>query len=261
MFKLPENTSSFTAETFAIYRALNFAQNIEFTNIAIITDSLSILQKLLHPSWSPKTNYLLLKILEEYHKLASRNKKVTFIWVKAHESNVGNNTADLLAKRATTEGEPVNLLLSPYDAFALFKATIIAEWQKLWNESSTSRGHSYSLKQPTVNKKPWFYKSNLKKKVVSTVCRLRFNHGSFPSHLHKIRIVDNPECDCDNVSVGDVNHFIFSCSKYEQSRREFFEQLADNGVTFPVSEHEILSLTKKFYDPVIGFIINTNANF
>lgn len=89
MFKLPHETSIFSAESLGIQNAISHAMTLVPEEILIISDSLSALLALKNPY--PK-NEIILYIQE---KLSNSRKKIEFLWVPSHTGISGNELAEL----------------------------------------------------------------------------------------------------------------------------------------------------------------------
>ncbi len=77
-------------------------------------------------------------------------------------------------------------------------------WEKLWKEYTCSTNNAFALIHPSLNGTNKFITSyNFDKKSSSTLLRIKSNHGRFPAHLAKLKIIDNDECSC---GLGDINH-------------------------------------------------------
>ncbi|GBM17613.1 hypothetical protein AVEN_80905-1 [Araneus ventricosus] len=89
----PEN-SVFQAEPLAIHEAIIWA----------------IEQNVVCKIWSNSMSSLLaIKSLKTVQALLSQYPNITIYWIKAHNGHLGNEKADLLAKRATIKGTAFNL--------------------------------------------------------------------------------------------------------------------------------------------------------
>ena len=91
---LPDEAKIFTAEAKAIELAFEYIRISKNTHFTIFSDSLSCLHNMNidHP--------FLLSILNNYHQVVQKGKKVKFCWVPSHIGIHGNNKADMAAKSA-----------------------------------------------------------------------------------------------------------------------------------------------------------------
>ena len=93
--KLPEITSIFFAENYAIYEGIKLENTLEPNDILIISDSLSTLLSL--KKLCPKN-----EITSNIQAcLIQTSKNIEFIWVPSYIGIVGNEKADKCAYQAT----------------------------------------------------------------------------------------------------------------------------------------------------------------
>jgi len=139
-YKLAEQCSNNQAEQFAIVKALENLQNYghlrEGQRSAVIhTDSKITLDATANPR-----NHLNLveQIREGVRRLEKDNWTIHFTWVKAHNSNVGNELADQLAKIAanSVEGETAYSKIPKSAVIKRIQEVGELEWQKEWNAST-----------------------------------------------------------------------------------------------------------------------------
>ncbi|KAG8171628.1 hypothetical protein JTE90_013061 [Oedothorax gibbosus] len=97
------------------------------------------------------------------------NKNIYIYWIKAHIGLFGNEVADALAGAAVERGTDCQVKLPPSFVKKCLKEEADKEWQREWDSSDKG-------------------------------------HGSFPSFLHKIGKVDNPNCVCG--MLGSPEHYL-----------------------------------------------------
>ena len=95
MSRLPNNTSIFSCELYAIYIAIS-AISLVPGQYLILTDSLSSIQALQKPYTSK--NHLVLKIASLISNL--KNFTIYIQWIPSHMGIHGNESADLVAKQS-----------------------------------------------------------------------------------------------------------------------------------------------------------------
>ena len=89
--RIPSTCSVFTAELYAIYRAIKYISNSNWNNAVIFSDSLSALQAI--QSFKLKSHYMMkLQIL-----IANCDKNIVLEWVPAHVGIHGNTLVDARA--------------------------------------------------------------------------------------------------------------------------------------------------------------------
>lgn len=212
VFKLPPETSIYSAECFAVLKALHYIKNIpEFTKVLICTDSLSILKAINGFPINKNPSYLILEIIDEINKLRTQSRNIAMLWIPSHSGIIGNEKVDRLAASSVTERTQYSLELSPGEVRSLLKKIIYKEWQNIWSTSSAEKGRHFFGICPKIPVQPWFEKSKLCRKVIVHIIRLRIGHATTPAYLHRIGRRDNPYCLCDNVSYGDISHALLGC--------------------------------------------------
>jgi ribonuclease HI len=209
-FKLNAMSSVFTAELFALSKALEHIGHRPEKSFVICSDSLSSLQAI-NTLFSP------LPLVQAIHSLltslASQDVRVVFCWVPGHVGIQGNELADKAA-RAATENDSVDFDRAMHtDLKAHFKCHFKKKFQELWDAELNNK-----LKEikPTIENWDSSIRSTRREEVVLT--RLRIGHTLF-SHaflfsLDKIP----PRCHTCNEALT-VKHVLLECSKYRGVRR------------------------------------------
>lgn len=88
-------------------------------NFVIISNALSLLQRLATPQINIRINKFILEIRKKYfdHSRVSPANSTQFIWVSSHVGVGGNEEADRLAKSATREIGMVDGMNVPFTDF------------------------------------------------------------------------------------------------------------------------------------------------
>lgn len=228
--RLNDECSIFTAEAFAIYAALWWAMDNATRDICIWSDSRSVLSAL---AGNDPKNRLLWDIKEQTRILRNRDIKVSFVWVKAHCGIPNNETVDQLARQAYSSPNKFRLFL-PNDCLNIFRKRAALKWESEYIQYASTSSNHYFLIHPRPPKRVSYMHSDyISRKFTSTIVRLKTNHGCFPSHLYKIKLENTSFCSCDDASVGDLNHIIFSCPLHQQPRKKLVAFLLATGCPFP----------------------------
>lgn len=242
-FKLLQQFSIYSAELVAILEAIKYVINLNLNNVVIVTDSKSSVDKLSNININSKINYLIRDIIKELQVACNNNCKITIIWIKAHCGIIGNETVDNLAKSANNLASISNYKYISTDIAKYYKNKTLNLWQEEYK--NTQKGLYYKNFKKNPNGKSWFSKITYTgKNFIKTLCRMRFNHGYFPYHMHKINLTENPNCICGEP--GSLEHIILDCNVNQQYKILLLNKLGSlnniekpfNLVTLLISENE-----------------------
>nr|CAH7712631.1 unnamed protein product [Callosobruchus chinensis] len=158
-YKLPEIYSTFSAEAFAISKALDTVC-ADTSKICILTDSLSVL-KLLESNLTPfaKINPIVRQIKTKLQIEKSRGSRIVFIWTKAHSGITHNEVVDNLAKAAVNNIDLSTQSLCISDCINLVKKNTRNEWATIYHQYCTNTLTQYARIQEDLPKQPWFMTS------------------------------------------------------------------------------------------------------
>lgn len=262
-FKLNPLSSIFTAEAFAIYQALLYFQETPETQLLLISDSKSVLTSIENISISYKTNYVIHLIKDELIVLNSMNKMVEFLWVPSHSGISGNEIVDRAAN-LEADVDLSSVFKVPFsDYFVIIKKHLKDLWQEYFDIKSIEKGKWYYEIQKNIPTNPWFKKEKPNcRKYFSYISRLRFNHGQFPAHLHKIRLSTSDRCIyCSNNVIGDLDHIFMSCPAFNLQRLVMVDGLLEiynnNKDSVPNQLCPSILSNSKCYGVLYNFLINS----
>lgn len=260
-FKLDNTYSIFTSEAYAIQEALNFIlKEGQNGNYVILSDSMAVLRSLdtVKP-WSYKINPILWSIRKNYRRARLKNKRITFLWVKAHTGLEGNEYVDKLAKDSVIDGTLTenNLVLS--DANNNFKSIIKDKWRQRWQSYCRNSPTKYSLFVPSIPLNHWHQNYNVSRRYIVTLIRLKFGHACYPAHLNKIRILHSDQCTVCQVR-GDLDHVFFECIKYQDQIQKLHDALINKVQVFaPYNLNNLIALDNPaIYNELMLFLRETN---
>ena len=139
-FRLPNNSSIFSAELKAIDLALNHIAQDAYWRYIIYTDSLSVMQAL---EREKTDNPLVVTLLEKLSKLCGRADIVN-CWLRSHIGISGNEEADKAAKDA------LSLEILPYkvpfnDFKPIIKKFIQNVCQQSWNDPANRNNKLFAI--------------------------------------------------------------------------------------------------------------------
>uniref|UniRef100_A0A2H1VIH2 SFRICE_021449 n=1 Tax=Spodoptera frugiperda TaxID=7108 RepID=A0A2H1VIH2_SPOFR len=172
--------------------------------------------------------------------------------------HLSSRPSSTLAKfAATNDVERHNYVVYGYDIRADTKHKLFKSWSAVWAGSSKQKGVYYATIQPDIRRKPWFAKfSRLSRHTVSSFCRIRLGHCSSPVFLRKIRVRDNPLCEC-GFGEGTLDHIFFSCQLNSQSF-DLYNSLSKIQIPLPINFHSLLTYFSPKLIKIISKFINEN---
>lgn len=194
LYKLPDFSSVFTAEFFAILHSIRLifdgAVGNESSSYRIFTDSQSIVKSLGYVRGLDCKSPLIIGMRSDLHKFFLMGVDIRIFWIPSHVGITGNEKADDVAKKV-----------------------VISIYYKISNEhndrdlknSSIDTGKFYFLYFYKAAGKPWFHKYNLPREVISFVDRSRSGYTNLNSFLFWYKITDTSECKYGN-EVDCIDH-------------------------------------------------------
>ena len=275
-YKLQKICTIFTAEAFAISRALSHIGNSDVNSYAVLTDSKSVVQALQGDLLNANTNFLLHEIKIKHMHLKNRGFKITIIWIPSHCSIAGNDRADELAKDAIITGTTTDFKPPYSDYLSLANLHLKSSWRENWQLSWEAITHRrkpefanqpswYQQVQPSLPDnplEPWFKNINRTREFYSTITRLRIGHCCAPSHIKRIDIDPEASCEC-GLLAATLQHMVFECNIALAQRAELIQALERLTTAPPPGEHwSLINLLKKnnpnILDSLFRFIKSTN---
>jgi len=210
MHRLPMETSIFSAEAWAILTAINAIFDLRCDKAVIFTDSKSVLDALASPL-SHNKNYLIHYIRNSWLRCIHNGTELYLFWIPSHKGIRGNEIADFLAKKATTQGYKPDFKIPYSDLHAEIKESLDKSFSAYLSDAARTKGtlHS-SLYQSLISKHPWYYGRPLNRKEIVLVNRIRSNHYNLNYSLHRKNMTTSAACPCGD-SRQDINHIIFYC--------------------------------------------------
>lgn len=208
-WSLPPSTSIYTAELFAINRALELilASPTNSSTALICSDSLSAICKI---SRKISNDPLIQLIMDNLWTLNEKNKQVVFVWTPGHTGIKGNNEADKAAKEAAVAKNVTLESVRPADLILEIKNMTREKWQSDWNNKETK------LKQikPLVGK--WPMPPSIARREMVALARLRIGHTRL-THSYLFESQEPPICQMCNVQLT-VRHVLETCLRYKRER-------------------------------------------
>ena len=203
--RLPNESSVYTAELYAILRALVYIESHTPGNFLICSDSLSAIQSI---DSFVTTDPLITNIQALLSSLITREYHLGFAWIPGHAGLLGNEIAD----RAAELPDIQDLKLSRADAQRFLRSALLSTWKQSWERTTSNK-----LRLIKDSIAPW--KSSLRtcrrEEVILT--RLRIGHTR-TTHGYLLRGDPPPLCPSCGITLT-VFHFLLECPLYNDERR------------------------------------------
>lgn len=167
-------------------------------------------------------HYTIYCIKEQLIELESLGYNIQFIWIPGHVGVLGNDVADYLAKIVSGINENNSDSVKELDKFYahnLFPGIRNGHDTQMFNalnERSTASISCYRYFNRVREKygKPWFNRyTNLTRKFIVLINRLRSDHTRLNNHLFRKNIINDPNCPC-GTNIQTTDHVFFECSLY-----------------------------------------------
>jgi len=209
--RLPDSASVFTAEVWAIIKALDELKDSSASKFIIYTDSLSCLQALQHMKLE---HPLIGMVIRKCVFLSIAKKDVVFCCVPSHVGIKGNEKADSAAKSALNL--PHAKVGIPYSDFKYcIGQYIFSTWQDDWNGAVANKLHSV---KPVLGDWQSSYRQCRKDEVV--LCRARIGH-TYLTHSFILKKDPPPQCEHCQCTLT-VRHILVECGHLKSMRKDIF---------------------------------------
>ena len=208
-YKLPEYSSVFTAELYAIYIAIELTIQNNIENAIIVTDSLSSLQAI----ENYQSHFLIMRINE---KLQHHKGNIIFLWVPSHMGIEDNEKADRAAGEAITSGVRIELGMTAQEACNVAANQISLRAKAMWQTQPF-----FTVKVNPEFKPDSVYKLLSRREQV-ILSRLRLNNCRF-QNLHFFQ----PNTQIRKCKCGKVLNMlhIINCEVYKDEWKRVFKSL------------------------------------
>ena len=213
--KLKNETSIMTAELTAIKTALDYINVNEIADAVIFTDSKTSCMYLKRNTESKEK----CKLASEIIQIAHKNNTI-IQWIPSHVNIEGNEIADEMAKSGLTSDYIISNKILAIDAIKIFQTEKNKKFNEWYKEMGHSKGKYYMQIQPQITEYPWFKNTNLNNVEIRLLNRLKSGHNYSKSHLNRIGIENNPNCEQCNIKE-DAEHLIMKCPKFETTRNHY----------------------------------------
>ncbi|XP_067130869.1 uncharacterized protein [Centruroides vittatus] len=240
-YKLQNHCTANQAESYAIYRALNWInenrQHHKFNRITIYSDSRVALHQI------KNMNIKLIAVRENINILKHLRSKIriNLNWIKGHAGTQGNERADLLARSAPNWTNDYNYSYTPITWLKKnIKEFIWQRWQKRWDEGTTGRiTHEYI---PDVKQRNKF------EHLIPNfnITQLLTGHGNFRNYLRRFIKKTDGMCQCPLQEADTPQHIIYLCPNFTNQRKILRKKVNDENELWPCELKKFIN-NKKIY--------------
>ena len=253
--KLHPQTSSFSAECYAIISALQFTFSLEYSSFLILSDSQSCLLAISSDSFLSSLSPLVLIIKSLVYHLSLADKTVKFFWIPSHVGIVGNERADHLAfsTKYLTNLSPFKTPAS--DFLPVHRKLLSNAWQTKWDSLPPNYATWHRHIVSSIPKHPWFKDLEISRHLIVCFTRLRIGHSLLPYHSFKLNLNSSPLCTRHHEeSICDFDHILFNCPSLFYSRQLLFSFISSFGYISPDSNLLLNSRSTPIIHSLIQFI-------
>ena len=201
--KLPWTASIFTAEAIAIKTAIEIIIRENVNPATIFTDSKSVLLAL---EATNHTNDTIAKISEYWVEAKSKEIEINLCWSPGHVGIDGNESADILAKEATLDGEEILPPISLQEYASLIREKQKAIWQSEWDNQNAK----LRVYKPSVSSMTLLPIKNRKEETI--IRRLRLGHIRTTHEFLLNNDRNKPKCEVCDTDIS-VNHILYCCQQ------------------------------------------------
>jgi ribonuclease HI len=219
--KLPRYSSVFQGELAAISEALQHAQDIQLKDksIYIFSDSRSSLELLKQPEVAIP---VCKKVQKQICDLRTYNNCITHLsWVRGHSSIPGNEAADILAKAACDDGDPIANPLT-FLSNTFYKTKIQSKTNNIWQEmwSTSCKGRLTFKIFPDISSTTEYLECirRLNNRACSLIFQAMSGHIPVNDYLCRFHLQPNKSCDSCHAEKEDITHLLIECPRFSLQR-------------------------------------------
>lgn len=236
-FPLGEYTTVFQAEVYAILQSIWLLKREPsgVQQICICSDSQAALKAL--TSYRVDSSLVWL-CLEELTSL-STHKSVALIWVPGHSGIPGNDKADELAGVGASQSfhgpQPVIAIATSYPN-AYIQSWVSNQMRDTWRAILNCSQAKLFVKEPSY--KITRALLNMSKEQLHHTVGILSGHCVLNSHLNKLGIKSEPDCDRCGHTKETAQHFLCDCPFYMKLRLKLF-----GSFTIPLRQYTSISIS------------------
>ncbi|XP_074041168.1 uncharacterized protein [Leptinotarsa decemlineata] len=249
--RVHEHLTICDAELIAIHKGITMCLEKNISKNIIITDSLSAINRIKSHHISAKSDYISMTIKQMIYLSSINNVVFKLAWVPGHSKIDGNEKADSLAKLGTTLNIPLNIKPDKYSLMPFFQSNIKEEFYRSWKQDIQQKGKMYHLIHEEYPKDTWYLKyPYMDRRHITSIIRMKTGHCTNKEHLYRLKIVDNPNCECGMRDT--LNHIFFECPINKTDNKDLYKELILKGIATPFS---ITTVLRQLNIPILKALI------
>ncbi|XP_071574854.1 uncharacterized protein [Temnothorax nylanderi] len=140
--KLPPDVTTFSAEAWAIYKALFIIHQLQIPSAIIFSDCKSVLQAITSHNIT-HNNYITSLIRNMFYRATTVGANIRMAWIPSHKGIVGNEREDSLAKEAAVSGRKSNCSVPYSDLYHRSKSILKNSYESYLENAAFTKGNFY----------------------------------------------------------------------------------------------------------------------
>lgn len=205
-FKLLHYNSIFEAESLAVFKAIEYAHQMNWTTVNVVSDSKSTVNALTGNKWKNEL------ILDTIKLVISKRITVNIWWCKAHAGIIGNELVDSAAKEAKETGILFYRPASKSYGDMLIRKAIREKAVEEFKHDIFGRTIKLFIDSPEDKTAKLIH-------VNSQTTQIYTGHGPYMNYLHEIGKAASNWCSCSD-QVQDVKHLLMECQYFSRENYE-----------------------------------------
>ena len=174
--------------------------------------------------------------------ITSHDIKITMQWIPGHSNTPGNDKADRLAKKGSTQEQPITAT-TLHTAKQILMTTNKEIWLNRWAMGNTGRDVYTHMASPNLNDNI----NHLTRRDQSTIFRLRTQHITLNNYLNRIHPQHTPECQLCAHHHETVHHHLFKCQALEDIRKTVLPPKPDKWNTLYGTKEQLTNTCRYHY--------------
>ena len=223
-YRLPDESTVFQAEVLAIAKAaekLLTTQGGKLRYVKFFIDSQAAIMALGNPR---VTSRAVAMAVDNLNSLADVARTVSLVWIPAHKGHIGNERADVLAKRGSKETSPErSLVVNAPKASLKMKLNehIYKDWQTEWTNLKYANHSRSFYGGPNPGKARYVYK--LARLELGRFVRIITGHNNLSFFQTKLGYQTNRSCRFCGTGDETISHLLNCCPRFINVRREILK--------------------------------------